>query len=74
MGSAGHGSAEATAPSGKAAGSEASPEKSATATHLSAPPGALSRPLDVEDEALSTLPSHLERTLRYALEQPAAPR
>ncbi len=70
MGSAGHGSAEATAPSGKAAGSEASPEKSATATHLSAPPGALSRPLDVEDEALSTLPSHLERTLRYALEQP----
>lgn len=29
-----------------------------------------SRPLDVEDEALSTLPTHLGRTLRYALEQP----
>lgn len=30
----------------------------------------LRRPLDVEDEALSSLPSHLGRTLRYALEQP----
>ena len=48
--------------------------RSPSTSALSPPDGArrtdLRRPLDVEDSALSDLPPHLGRTLRYALEQP----
>lgn len=72
-GSAGGASAEARAASGPPRSPDAKDAEHAiatTATHHTAPLSDGNRPLDVEDEALSTLPSHLERTLRYALEQP----
>ncbi|MBL9008169.1 MAG: hypothetical protein JNJ46_28175 [Myxococcales bacterium] len=62
--------ADATSSSGKPLIADKPATSGATATHVAAPAAGLSRPLDIEDEALSTLPSHLERTLRYALEQP----
>lgn len=67
-GPADHGPGDTPAAPSKAPAAEK--KTAAAATHVSAPPGAISRPLDVEDEALATLPSHLERTLRYAMEQP----
>ncbi len=63
------GSASAAA-SGPAPASEPAPKVDSLAPRADSKGLEASRPLDIEDEAISTLPTHLGRTLRYALEQP----